>query len=195
VGYTIDLNIAGVQNIGDGSSIVNFEALFVTGGSGNDSIGSRTSNANDGISDVINGGGGNDTIVVGGGLDTADGGSGDDLLIADWSTDNNSFSNSGAFITDSFNTHVNVVGIERFDLRTGSGQDNVTLGSGDDSASMGLGNDTVNTLAGKASVDGGGGTDRWAADLLNETVDLTLDLNAGAFRRSVAEISSPTSSP
>jgi Ca2+-binding RTX toxin-like protein len=175
---TIDLSLAGVQNAGNGSTYVNVERLNILGGAGNDRFETRTDNANDGLADFLDGGLGNDTLVVGGGIDTVVGGDGDDLLVVDWSTDATGFSNlSATVISDFANTQVTFSGVERIDIRLGSGNDNVATGAGDDSISGGAGNDTLNSGLGRADVRGGDGTDLWVADYSNTGNARSVDLN------------------
>jgi Ca2+-binding RTX toxin-like protein len=179
---TIDVNLSGVQNAGNGTTYVNVERLGFTGGSGNDIIVTRTGNPNDGLNDTLDGGGGNDTLTVGGGIDTVAGGDGDDLLIVDYSSDTGSFQVSGAIFTDFANTQVSFSGIERFDVRLGSGSDNIVLGAGNDRISGGGGNDTLDTGAGVAVVDGGADVDRWIADFSGDASIKTINLNLTGVR-------------
>ena len=181
---TIDLNLAGVQSAGNGSTYVNIERLGFTGGSGNDVITTRTDNANDGFNDTLNGGGGSDVLKVGGGSDVANGGNGSDLLIIDYSSDTNSFVMAGgnAQITDFSNTNVTFSSIERFDVTFGSGNDTILLGAGSDKASGGGGNDSLNTAAGAAIVNGGGGTDIWISDFSGDASVKTIDLNLAGLQ-------------
>ena len=176
---TIDLNLAGLQAAGNGTTYVNIERLGFTGGSGNDVIATRTDNSNDGLNDTLNGGGGSDILKVGGGSDVANGGSGNDLLIVDYSTDTNSFvmAAGNAQFTDFSNTNVTFTGIERFDVTFGSGNDTILLGAGSDRARGGAGNDSLNTAAGAAVVDGGSGTDLWTADFSADTAAKSINLN------------------
>ena len=64
----INLNLAGIQAAGNGTTYVNIERMNINGGAGNDILTSRTGNTNDGFIDTLNGGLGNDTLTVGGGL-------------------------------------------------------------------------------------------------------------------------------
>ncbi len=65
----VDVRLLGVQNAGNGTTYDGFERLGITGGNGDDIFSTRTDNANDGLADTLNGGGGNDTLTVGGGFD------------------------------------------------------------------------------------------------------------------------------
>src|SRR5204863_16572 len=115
--------------------------------------------------------------------DTVDGGIGDDLLIADWSTDGDSFHMNGTGqITDSNNTSVTFANIERFNITFGSGSDSVVLLSGSDTVNGGGGNDDLDTGAGAAVVDGGTGSDRWRADLSSFTGAFNLDLSVAGVQ-------------
>ena len=91
---------------------------------------------------TLNGGGGNDYLVSGGGDDTLNGGDGNDVLIADGGKDT---LNGGA----------------GNDLLSGGGGDDTLNGdSGDDNLSGGAGDDTVNGDDGRDRLDGGRGADK-----------------------------------
>jgi Ca2+-binding RTX toxin-like protein len=131
--------------------------------------------------DWVDGGDGDDTITVGGGFDTVEGGEGLDTLMIDWAADTNNFSMtaSGAqtIISDFANTQVAYMGVERFDITLGSGNDTVVLGDGADVARGGAGNDDLDTRRGGAVVDGGAGVDRWRADFSDTATALNLNIN------------------
>jgi Ca2+-binding RTX toxin-like protein len=64
----------------------------------------------------------------------------------------------------------------------GTEADNVLTGTDADDFALALGgNDDINTMAGRATVEGGSGTDRWQADLsaFDATQSVALDLRAG----------------
>jgi trimeric autotransporter adhesin len=181
----IDLNLAGIHAAGNGSTYVNIERMNITGGAGNDILTSRTSNANDGFADTLNGGLGNDTLTVGGGIDVVDGGvSGDDLLVIDYSTDTSNYSMNGpAQITDFIDTNVSFTNIERFNATFGSGNDTIILLGGNDTINGGGGDDSLDTAAGAAVVDGGvGGNDLWIADFSGDATAKNIDLNLAGIQ-------------
>ena len=115
----INLNLAGIQAAGNGTTYVNIERMTINGGAGNDILTSRTSNANDGFDDTLFGGLGDDTLTVGGGSDSVDGGvGGDDLLVIDYSTDASAFfMNGAAQINDFTNTNVSFINPIKTPLR------------------------------------------------------------------------------
>ncbi len=173
-----------------GSSIVNFEYFLVDGanpglatGSGNDTI-VTTDVAK---SDNIDAGGGNDTITIVNGNDTAKGGSGIDTLVIDWSgaggsvgllsgpTVNGAGGYDGTF-TDSNGRRADFVSIENFHFTTGDFNDTITLGDGDDEVSLNGGDDFANVGAGLITADGGAGIDGLAADLSAVTGAIGVDL-------------------
>ena len=159
--------------------------MNITGGAGNDILTSRTSNANDGFNDTLNGGLGDDTLTVGGGSDTVDGGvGGDDVLVIDYSTDTGAFyMNGGAQINDFTNTSVSFTNIERFNATFGSGNDVIVLLGGNDVINGGGGNDSLNTAAGAAVVDGGvGGNDLWIADFSGDASVKNINLNLAGIQ-------------
>ena len=183
---TINLNLTGIQAAGNATTYVNIERMNILGGAGDDILTSRTSNANDGFVDTLNGGLGNDIVTVGGGLDVVDGGAGgDDLLIIDYSTDTGNFSMFGANVTisDGSNTQVNFTNIERFNATFGSGNDIIVLGAGNDTLNGGGGNNSLNTGAGAAVVDGGaGGSDLWIADFSGDSTIKNINLNLAGIQ-------------
>ena len=174
---TINVNLAGVQAAGNGTTYANFERLNFTGGSGNDVITTRTDNANDNRSDTLNGGFGDDTLTVGGGIDTVIGGDGDDLLIVDYSTETSGMATSSNNFSDFSNTAVNFTDIERFDVTGGGGNDSFATLSGNDTLRGGAGNDTLNSGIGIAVIDGGADTDLWVADFSSDGTAKTINLS------------------
>jgi Ca2+-binding RTX toxin-like protein len=180
----INLNLAGIQAAGNGTTYVNIERMNISGGAGDDILASRTSNANDGFNDTLNGGLGNDTLTVGGGIDIVDGGlGGDDLLVIDYSTDTSAFFMNGpASIFDFVNTSVSFTNIERFNATFGSGVDTIVLLGGNDAINGGGGNDSLNTAAGAAVVDGGTGDDLWIADFSGDASAKNINLNLAGIQ-------------
>ncbi len=180
---TINLNLAGVQSAGNGSTYARIERLDFTGGSGNDVITTRTSNANDGLRDLLNGGGGNDIITVGGGEDVVDGGDGIDLLVIDYSSETANIGTAGSVIADFSNTSVSFANFERLNVTSGSGNDNISLGAGKDRLQ---GNGGADTLA------GGGGADRFVyvsvADSTAASRDTITDFNDAVDRLDLKSI-------
>lgn len=174
---TVNINLTGTNSTGNGSSYAGIERLNLTGGAGNDVFISKIGNPNDGLSDTLSGGVGNDRLTVGGGLDVVDGGADNDTLVINWAGDLSSFASNGANqITDFVNTNVSYSNIERFDVTLGEGNDNVTTGANADTMNGGGGNDVLNTAAGAAKVDGGIGTDTWVADLSAQAGAKAIDL-------------------
>ena len=141
---TINLNLAGVQSAGNGSTYVNIERMNIIGGAGADVLTSRTGAPNDGFNDTLDGGAGNDTLTVGGGNDTVDGGNDDDLLTVNYATETAAVTTVGASFTDGSDTSVVFSNIERFNVSTGSGNDSITTLGGADVINAGTGIDTVN---------------------------------------------------
>ncbi|MFW2831331.1 M10 family metallopeptidase C-terminal domain-containing protein [Sphingomonas sp. ID0503] len=179
----LDLALAGKQSF-LGGSVVNIEAIELKLGSGNDRITTLGGKVGLGIGDWIDGGAGNDTISVGGGLDTIFGGAGDDLAVVDLSLEAGDFttSHSGGVISNNLagagQRGVFLGGVEHVSIKTGGGNDAFFLFDGNDTVSAGAGNDVIDTRAGKAVVDGGAGVDRWIADFSTATKAGKLDLNS-----------------
>jgi Ca2+-binding RTX toxin-like protein len=145
-------------------------ASFSTG-AGND----RVITGSGSFNDTISTGAGDDTIGVSrsnsfagaGAGDKVHGGTGTDTLIIDFSYIGN-FSASvatpaagfdGAFSQGFDGSRVDYTSIERFEITTANGGDNITTGSGDDIINTAGGNDTINAGAGNDTLNGGTGAD------------------------------------
>ena len=169
----------------------------ITGGPGPDTLNDTPDD------DVIDGLGGDDTIIVSqGGDDTADGDAGSDTLVIDWRTSFTSVTTSsgptddgaGGFsgsYTNNFDRSVAYTGIERFDIQTGSGNDDIITGNGDDIIRLGNGddfafgnggndnirggdgNDLLNGGSGNDTLRGGGGDDAYVVDAGGDKVEET----------------------
>ncbi len=73
-GWSIDLMLPGVQNIGNGWTLASIERIEFRGGAAHDTVNGGV------LGDVIEGGAGNDTLAGGDGNDDLRGGEGDDVL-------------------------------------------------------------------------------------------------------------------
>ena len=137
----------------------------ITGGPGPDTLNDTPAD------DTIDGLGGDDTIIISaGGDDTADGNSGNDTLEIDWSTSFSDVTNdggptgtlatgySGGF-TNNFDRRVDYVGIERFVISTGTGNDSIITGDGDDVIRLNNGDDFAFAGGGNDNLRGGDGDD------------------------------------
>ena len=191
---TRNLNIAGRV------VAVNFEAYDITSGSGDDVLSQAA--IVDGVvvrgSDRFAGGDGNDIINVGLGLrDQAEGGTGNDLLIADYSKGdtgrglvfNTSFSNATGVTGTASRSRatsaaaldsLRFIGIDRFsiigtskndNIETWTGNDAIVSGAGNDTIDAGDGNDIVNSGSGDDRIDAGAGNDVVNAGTGNDTVE------------------------
>lgn len=125
----------------------------VFGGVGNDSL-----EGGEGV-DLLYGGGGDDTLFLSEG-DTLDGGAGSDIVYIDVSDSQSDFALSPlAFATGAGSTFNGALvrNVERFHIRTGSGDDTLTA-----------------SLATSGTFDAGAGLDRFFADLSSATESITL---------------------
>jgi trimeric autotransporter adhesin len=176
----LDLRLAGTQTF-DGCTITGIEAVNLTGGSGAETIRTRTGAANL-FNENIDGGGGDDVIGVGGGYDTVDGGLGDNTLIVDFSETTGGIisgqgvSTSGYFYQGNDTYRVAFNNIQHFNATGGAQNDTFNLSNDADTVDGGGGDDILNTGQGAATVEGGLGNDRWAADLSSATANGVLDL-------------------
>ncbi len=163
-------------------------SLAVTTGDNDDVI---TSTSGQNLNDNFNLGGGNDTVTVTGGFDSVTGGEGSDLLIADYGDasqrvymdnlqpDPNGYQGVLRNVGQSRETYFS--GIERFDIRSGSGSDIINTGNGDDKISTGAGDDEVNSGDGNDIVDGGAGIDSVFQDWSTRTTSINWNLQTDAF--------------
>lgn len=161
-------------------SVRNIERLSLTAGAGEDSI----STQGYALDDAINGNGGDDTINPGLGRDTVWGGDGTDLLVLDYSAQTESVTNRYTsngwyrYATGADLHYVDYLGIERFDVTGGSADDVLSGGGAHDVLRGGAGDDVLGSAAGTAVIDGGTGSDRWDADLTDQTANLIFDATA-----------------
>jgi Ca2+-binding RTX toxin-like protein len=158
LGTTTSIAAAGL------TSISAIERLSLTTGAGDDVV---TGGAQ---ADTINTGEGDDTINAkarptgGGAIDVVDGGADTDTLIVDASAETQAVqlsSGSSPVFTvrsDSGNFYLDAYSMEIIDFTSGAG------------------NDTINTGDHAGSVDGGGGTDYWLANLGALTSDISFAL-------------------
>ena len=185
---TIAINLPGGAQF---SNIERFANLST--GSGNDTLAFTGT-----YDDSVNTGAGNDTINAGLGRDTVDGGEDNDLLIVDYSANENTVvslkgiqmgglspQTGGGFNGSLFAYRNGAIGgydqvifrnIERFDITGTQYSDVIRGGSGNDSLKGGAGDDTINFGGGIDAVDGGEGIDTLNdANLSSATEDLTID--------------------
>lgn len=134
-----------------------------------------------GGSDGIFGLDGNDVITTTGGLDFIDGGNGTDRLIIDLGL----FSQLTLGLTSATidAAGLQFFNIENFTVRSGNGNDRVTLGAGNHDIAVRNGDDLVSLLAGSITADGGAGSD--TISFQRATGAVTLDLATGAITSTV----------
>ncbi|AKE63138.1 Alkaline phosphatase [Microcystis aeruginosa NIES-2549] len=159
--------------LGSGNDTVNLSAatgvIYAEGGLGNDNITGGKAYDN------LHGEAGNDTLDPGLGSDYADGGTETDTLKVDYfslSTNITSTvpNNGGGTISTTGNS-VNYVNIEKFDITTGSGNDNLIGGNLDDTLKGGAGDDILNGGTGVDILQGGVGDDSYIIDELGDTIN------------------------
>jgi Ca2+-binding RTX toxin-like protein len=173
-------------DVGDASSIayMDVERLHFIGGAQGDTV---TGHEGDDIlegragDDTLTGGGGDDDISggagtnmidagngddiirsVGLGLDTVMGGAGNDTAIIDYSALTAMVINLPAgeiAFGDGVDTGVDLTGVERFIITTGSGNDDIATLAGNDEIRTGAGTDSIDAGAGDDHLDGGSGAD------------------------------------
>ncbi|WP_326525153.1 calcium-binding protein [Sphingomonas sp.] len=179
----------GVAN--DKRAFSNFEYFgTLTTGSGNDVIVTTATSANE----TINTGAGDDRITVFEGVDTVNGGAGNDTLVIDWSANGNYKRTytapaanttlggwNGYYDTPSGGGAVVYTSIENFEIKTGSGADDITTADGNDIVDLGGGDDVVNVGSGVDRADGGTGTDRISANYATDTTAITWNMVTNTY--------------
>ncbi len=166
-------------------SYSNIEKWSISGGSGDDAF------SGGGLNDTLLGGAGMDFLTGYGGADSIDGGVGIDTWIDDFSTLTSAVTvtlatlagaNTSAKVTLGKLPVPTVKNVEALNLRTGSGNDSISVGTlaYDDDIRTGKGTDTINVGTGGSDyVDGGDGVDLgifdWSASTTNITVNPTYD--------------------
>ncbi len=194
-----------INGIGSVSNIENFN---ITTGWGNDSI--LQSTLVNGVllrgADNIISGAGNDTINPGLGLyDTVNGGIGNDLLILDYSagdtgrgmylsvsTDSEGSSSGYVYRSNSTGSYVDYVSfsnINNFQVTGTPNNDTLEGGAGNNTINGGAGDDSINGDDGVNTIDGGAGNDRISLNLSSQTGNLSLTLGTGFTLAGVATIS------
>ncbi len=112
-------------------------------------------------------------MTTGRGRDEANGGSGEDLLVMDWSAIDDPLAGivhrAEGFGWASFaarsGDRLDYAGFERFDLSGGAGADHLVGGDLADTLSGGAGEDTLDSRGGGGAIAGGAGDDLWIARL------------------------------
>jgi len=134
----------------------------INGADGNDSLRGLEGN------DILYGEAGNDTVNAGlGNSDNADGGTGDDLLIVDYSVNDSGRGLNGSHgyyyrlnsSGDSYIDYIYPTNFERFQIIGTVQNDTFSGGSGNDTLSGGAGNDSITSAGGIDKIDGGLGDD------------------------------------
>ena len=164
-----------------GLNVREIEALTLTTGIGVDNL----DTSGFALDDWISAGGGNDTVNTGLGHDTVDGGTGTgDILVLNYAslTENISRVDAGygwLRYLDSANTaSVDYLGMERFNITGGSGDDLLYGAAGNDVLKGSAGNDVLDGYRGKDTIQGGAGNDTWVSDHSNALSAMSLTLDA-----------------
>ncbi|WP_429089546.1 peroxidase family protein [Aeromonas rivipollensis] len=175
--YTLGANVENLTNTGNGTFTGDGNSLdnVINGGGGADTLNGLDGN------DTLNGGIGNDTLDGGAGNDAMTGGGGNDTYIVDSAADTvTEAANEG---TDTVRTTLNafslasLLAVENLAFAgtgdfvgTGNNLDNVIDGStGNDTLNGSAGNDTLNGGAGSDTLNGGAGNDAMAGGVGNDT--------------------------
>jgi Ca2+-binding RTX toxin-like protein len=173
VSVKIDLALAGAQNTGAAGTDTLISIEGIEGGKFNDTLkGNEQANLIFGVTgdDVIEGRGGNDTLVGWTGIDTvsyAEAKSGVRVSLAVTTAQN-----TGGAAIDTLSEFERLIGSNFNDVLTGNAVDNILRGGGGaDKLSGGNGNDTLDGGAGADSITGGNGNDTLDGGAGNDTMD------------------------
>ncbi len=176
----------------DQRSFTNFEyfGLLYTG-SGNDVI---VTTATGFDAEIIDTGAGDDRATFKEGSDHYRAGAGLDTLVIDWSAnangqrmyDNPSVNASlggfnGRFNIGTSNWDVVFTSVERFEVKTGNGDDTIVTATGDDIVFLNGGNDFLDVGSGRDEADGGAGNDRISANYGSDSAAILWDLAANSY--------------
>ena len=175
--YTLAANVEDLQGLsGTGQTLTgNGEQNRITGGGGNDVL-----NGGGGIADDLDGGFGDDLIVVdqasavsasgGAGIDTlrVENRSGTSAVTITLHSDSDGYR---GILRDGSGLNVAYYGMEKFDLTTGSADDEIATGEGDDRLILNGGNDRAEGGGGSDFVDGGSGDDILAGGAGDDLLD------------------------
>lgn len=178
LGSAVD-TLSGFQSASTGAQFRGIEQLNINSGVGNDLI-TALPTAYD---DVVNSGGGDDTVSLGRGRDSfnaGDNGVNGDKMILNWSavTSNIGWSDIGygwGRYASSEGDRADYYGVEHFVLTGGSGHDDLRGGNSADTLNGGAGNDWLRSAAGDATINGGLGTDFWQADLSASIANISIN--------------------
>ncbi|MBV1863418.1 MAG: hypothetical protein KUG74_03190 [Rhodobacteraceae bacterium] len=114
----------------------------------------------------------------------ANGSGGDDLLRVrygslDTDVDMRDIGYGWWTVTDDFFNGINFYDFDRFNVTTGSGDDNLRGWGGDDTFSTGAGDDVINSGTGKDVIDGGAGFDRAILEYGSVKGDISITVDPG----------------
>lgn len=163
-----------------GLSVSTIERLSLSTGNGADVI----STAGYALNDYIFTSGGNDTLNGGMGIDTLNGGDGIDLMVLNYAnatTSIRSFGIGGGWTrttTEDGTASVDWLGMDRFAMTGGRGNDALSGGAYTDGLAGGLGDDVLNGYRGADVINGGGGNDTYIGDYSNLAGAVSLTLTA-----------------
>lgn len=182
---------------GSNTVLTGIERVILNTSLGNDVIDTSALVGND----VLNTGGGNDTVAAGRGFDVLNGQDGTDRLIMDWSAiaDTNadirlSYIGNGWYRYDAGGlARTDFVNFEQFTLKGGAGDDWLGGGALIDELVGGAGNDTLDGGAGTDKVAGDAGVDLWNVNTAARGSATTINLvtqtaNTGATLSGVERI-------
>ncbi|WP_297777387.1 Calx-beta domain-containing protein [uncultured Roseovarius sp.] len=166
IGSEIALRVAYTDGEGTNETLISSASLVapVPGTEGNDLILAGP------LGTLLEGLGGNDTLIGGDSDDTIAGGDGDDSIEGGGGDDNISASDGNDFVDAGAGNDSVGGGIDNDTIIGGDGDDVMGSGFGDDSVSGGAGNDVVAGGAGNDTLEGGDGADSMSGSFGNDLI-------------------------
>jgi len=166
IGSEIAVQVAYTDGEGTNETLISSASLVapVPGTEGNDLILAGP------LGSLLEGLGGNDTLIGGDSDDTIAGGDGDDSIEGGGGDDNISASDGNDFVDAGAGNDSVGGGIDNDTIIGGDGDDVMGSGFGDDSVSGGAGNDVVAGGAGNDTLEGGDGADSMSGSFGNDLI-------------------------
>jgi Ca2+-binding RTX toxin-like protein len=177
----LKLTSSGGTLTGNGTKLTGIESISLTTGFGADTINTQAIRGNN----TIDTRSGNDNVLLGQGVHTANGGDGSDVLTFDFSSSKFSVTgtdNGYGWYTWADGERLNSVqyyGFEQYNFTTGSGADRFNGGGNDDILNGREGNDIITGYGGRDLITGGSGNDIFVYNASGNGIDVIQDAAVG----------------
>ncbi|HZF95687.1 MAG TPA: calcium-binding protein [Allosphingosinicella sp.] len=196
-GVTVDLTAS--TTVSAAGTLSNFEYIGTLTTTAFDDVVVTRDVARD---EIINTGAGADRITVRNGYDIVGAGADIDTLVVDYSSETAAVTTitlmvngtadggfNGNYYNGSNSRRVDFNSVDKFDVTTGSGNDNIRTGSGHDIVNLGAGDDIVDLGEGTYSGNGGDGVDGVSANLSAFGSGITIDLTTASTSSAAGTLS------